>query len=59
MTPGSEVSIQGVKLGLVTVVLGWLCRDEEESSPAEQSMLLTKKFFEEMQKERVADEDDR
>lgn len=51
LTPGSEVRIQGVKLGLLTVVLEWLCGDEEESSPAEQGMLLTEKFFEEMQKE--------
>lgn len=51
LRPGSEIRLQGRSLGLPEVYLEWLCGDEEESSPTEQSMLLTENFFDETRKE--------
>ncbi|KZM21657.1 uncharacterized protein EKO05_0008001 [Ascochyta rabiei] len=46
LAPDSNVRTEGTRLGLPPVYLEWLCGDEEGSSPTEQSMLLTPRFFE-------------
>ncbi|KAH6612770.1 hypothetical protein C7974DRAFT_406316 [Boeremia exigua] len=46
LTAESSVRTEGRCLGMPGVYLEWLCGDHEESSPTEQSMLLTKKYFE-------------
>lgn len=54
----SEIRIKGKSLGLSEMYLEWLCGDEEEASPAEQAMLLTKKFFDEASKDADDDADE-
>jgi hypothetical protein len=51
LAPGSSVRTEGTRLGLPPVYMEWLCGEEEESSPTEQGMLLTRKFFEGLRKE--------
>ncbi|KAF9692572.1 hypothetical protein EKO04_009765 [Ascochyta lentis] len=48
LAPDSTVRTEGAHLGLPPVYLEWLCGDEEESSPTEQGMHLTPRFFEEL-----------
>ncbi|KAF2624416.1 hypothetical protein BU25DRAFT_348183, partial [Macroventuria anomochaeta] len=56
LTIDSSVRIGGVRLGLPPIYMEWLCGDEEESSPTEQSMLLIRIFFEEVRKEKEGSE---
>jgi hypothetical protein len=48
LVPDSSVRREGTRLGFPPVYMEWLCGDDEESSPTEQAMLLTPKYFEEL-----------
>lgn len=46
LSPASSVRTEGARLGLPSALMEWLCGDQEEASPTEQGMLLTREFFE-------------
>lgn len=51
LSQDSELRMHGGELGVPAVYMEWLCGDSEEVSSTEQSMYLTREFFEEIKRE--------
>ena len=51
LSAASEVRIRGAKLGMPALYLEWICGDDPEVTVTEQGMFLTRKFFEELERE--------
>ncbi|KAF3005962.1 hypothetical protein E8E13_010253 [Curvularia kusanoi] len=52
LSPGSTVRTEGASLGMPLTYLEWLCGTVEHSSPTEQAMLFTQKYFQTLNDER-------